>query len=377
MKNLYFLIISLCICLGFTSSNVTAQNKITAQFHPDSWEIKAVKHEFKDYKGKHALYLENGRALLKNSNFKNGIIDYDVSFEKGRKFIGVHFRIQDSINYEEYYLRAHQSGNPDAMQYTPVFNGTAGWQLYYGEGHSTSYHFNFEEWMHIRLVIANNKMDIFINDMSQPILHVHDLKMETIKGGLGFNTLLGGAYFANLTYQPMDNPNLMSSMEKLPESDKGTILQWKVSSPFSKNQLSKVNNLKDFPLSKKIEWEILSTEYTGTLNLSKLSQVSKETNTVLVKAVIISEKNQIKRLDFGFSDVATVFVNDKIIYSGQRKFRSRDYRYLGTIGYFDSIFLHLKKGKNEITFAITENFGGWGLKAKLENLEGVSLEKNR
>ncbi len=335
--------------------------------------LRQKKHEFTAYKGKPALYLENGRALLKNSNFKNGIIDYDVSFEQGRKFIGVHFRIQDPINYEEYYLRAHQSGNPDAMQYTPVFNGNSGWQLYYGEGYSTAYHYNFKEWIHIRLVISNDKMDVFINDMSQPVLHVNDLKMDAIAGGLGFGSQLGGAYFANLTVQSMDNPNLASSIEKLPEPEIGTILQWKVSSAFDKSKLISVNNLKDFALSKNADWKSLDTEYTGTLNLSRVSQVSKQTNTVLVKVVIVSGKNQIKRLDFGYSDGAILYVNDKIIYSGQRKFRSRDYRYLGTIGYFDAVFLNLTKGKNVITFAVTESFGGWGLKAKFENLEGVSL----
>lgn len=373
MKTFRFFTLSLCICLLFSFSNITAQEKATAEFHSDSWDIEAKKHEFTVYKGKPALYLENGRALLKNSNFKNGIIDYDVNFEQGRKFIGVHFRIQDPINYEEYYLRAHQSGNPDAMQYTPVFNGNAGWQLYYGEGHSTSYHYNFKEWIHIRLIIANDRMDVFINDMTQPVLHVNDLKMAAMAGGLGFGTQFGGAYFANLTVQSMDNPNLVSGIEELPEPENGTILQWKVSSPFDRSKLRSVNNLKDFALSKNADWKILATEYTGTLNLSRVSKVSKQTNTVLVKAVIVSEMNQIKRLDFGYSDVAILYVNDKIIYSGQRKFRSRDYRYLGTIGYFDAVFLNLKKGKNEITFAVTENFGGWGLKAKLENLEGVSL----
>ncbi len=375
MKTFYLLILTFSICLVNSNTMLNAQEKITAEFQPDAWEIKAEKHEFKVYKGKPALYLENGKALLKNSNFKNGIIDYDVSFERGRKFIAAHFRIKDSINYEEYYLRAHQSGNPDAMQYTPVFNGTAGWQLYYGEGHSTAYHFNFQEWIHIRLIIADDKMDVLINDMSQPVLHVPDLKMDPIFGGLGFGTVLGGAYFANLTYQSIDEPKLVSDIEKLPEPEIGTIMHWKVSSPFGKNQLLKVNYLKDLPLSKKTDWKLLKAEYTGTLNLARVSQVSKETNTVLVKTVINSEKNQIKRLDFGYSDVAIIYVNGKIIYSGQRKFRSRDYRYLGTIGYFDSVFVHLKKGKNEVTFAVTENFGGWGLKAKLENLDAISLEK--
>ena len=71
--------------------------------------------------------------------------------------------------------------------------------------------------------------------------------------------------------------------------------------------------------------------------------------------------------------MARVYVNGKIVYAGQRVFRSRDYRYLGTIGYFDAVYLDLKEGENEVVFAITETFGGWGLRARLENLDGIEL----
>ena len=66
-----------------------------------------------------------------------------------------------------------------------------------------------------------------------------------------------------------------------------------------------------------------------------------------------------------------VFVNGKALYSGDNAFRSRDYRYLGTIGYFDSVFIPLNKGENDIVIAIMERFGGWGIKAKFENSEGI------
>ena len=93
-----------------------------------------------------------------------------------------------------------------------------------------------------------------------------------------------------------------------------------------------------------------------------------------MKITISSDTDQIKRLDFGFSDKAQAYVNGKLIYAGNNVFRSRDYRYLGTIGYFDSIYLDLKKGDNEIVFAVTEGFGGWGIKNKVENLDGITIK---
>jgi hypothetical protein len=53
---------------------------------------------------------------------------------------------------------------------------------------------------------------------------------------------------------------------------------------------------------------------------------------------------------------------------------SRDYRFLGTIGFYDKLFLPLKKGDNELWFVTSENFGGWGVKAKFENMEGILLK---
>ena len=47
---------------------------------------------------------------------------------------------------------------------------------------------------------------------------------------------------------------------------------------------------------------------------------------------------------------------------------------LGTIGFFDELYLPFKKGENEIWMAVSEDFGGWGLLAKLENLDGVKIQ---
>ena len=372
MKNHQFYLLSCLIyfCGQFT---IQAQEIKTANFSSDAWEIKAKKHEFVEYKGKQSLSITAGKARLKNSTFKNGIIDYDIALHEGVNFSGVHFRVNGD-NYEEFYLRSHQSGNPDATQYTPVINGNSGWQLYHGKGHSSAYNFNFKEWMHIRLVIDDGKMDVFINDMSQPFLHVPDLKLSPAAGQIGLSNGSGKAYFANLTYQAIEHPTLLSKTTSVPTPAKEVISSWQVSSPFTDSLLKSVHQLDEFPLYKNTNWQKLSTEYTGTINLSRITPVSRFNNTILVKAIIRSDKNQLKRLDFGYSDVATLFVNKQAIYTGHNRFRSRDYRYLGTIGYFDGVFLPLKKGDNEIIFAVTENFGGWGMKAKLADLDGIVVQ---
>lgn len=81
---------------------------------------------------------------------------------------------------------------------------------------------------------------------------------------------------------------------------------------------------------------------------------------------INADKPGVRKLTFGFSDRARVYLNKQLLYAGEDNFMSRDYRFLGTIGYFDAVYLNLKQGPNELWIAVSENFGGWGIKAKLE-----------
>jgi hypothetical protein len=69
-----------------------------------------------------------------------------------------------------------------------------------------------------------------------------------------------------------------------------------------------------------------------------------------------------------------VYFNDRLIYGGHDVYQSRDYRFLGTIGLYDELYLPLKQGQNELLLAVSENFGGWGIKALIENMEGIKLE---
>lgn len=325
------------------------------------------------YKGKEALYLDNGKATLIGSDFKNGIIDFDILYERGRKFLGAIFRIQDSNNFEGFYIRAHQAGNPDALQYTPIFNGISGWQLYHGDGYTSAYNPLVNEWNHVRLIVYDNEMEVFINGMSQPVLKVYALKRKIQSGEIGLWTFLGGAYYANLSYQQIDQPEFIDVTARFPQDERTFIKEWSVFESFDDSLITEVSHLDAFKLAN-MKWHKLSADYSGIINLSQISEVAENNNTVFAKVKIISNENQIKKIDFGYSDIASWYLNNSIIYSGDNRFQSRDYRYLGTIGFFDSAYLSLKKGINEVVFAITEEMGGWGLKAKIDNLNGIEID---
>jgi len=112
-----------------------AQGETTAvPMQEDAWEFIGDAHGFVNFGGREALHLERGRAWVKGAGLRDGTIEFDLWVEEERNFSGVYFRAVDNANNEHFYVRQHQSGNPDATQYTPVYNGVSGWQIYVGAG---------------------------------------------------------------------------------------------------------------------------------------------------------------------------------------------------------------------------------------------------
>ena len=364
-RSLYLLV----LWIGYLS--LTAQTSIEVPMSEQHWNINANTYLFEVFKGEESIYLPQGAIFLPNVDFHNGIIEFDFSVPESRGFPGLFFRIVDDQNREEFYVRPHQSGNPDANQYTPVFNGLACWQLYHGDGYSGQIKYRFGEWHHVKLIISGTAGEVYIDDMKNPLFQIHELKHGDISGGIA---LRGGANirYANFSYSLNENQSLGKDRKALAELPKNTIARYQVSHSVYDSLVLNQTTLNP-ALSSDTDWHVMETENTGLLNIARMAKKSDKKNTSLVKIVIDSESDQIKPLDFGYSDVAHAFLNGKTIYAGQRVFRTRDYRYLGTIGYFDTLFLDLKKGSNELIFAISENFGGWGLKAKMDDQEGITI----
>jgi len=122
-----------------------------------------------------------------------------------------------------------------------------------------------------------------------------------------------------------------------------------------------------------LHWTRLAGESTGLANLARLQGIHGDTNTVFARVTIQSDADRITKMKFGFSDDVKVFLNDRLIYGGSDVYQSRDYRFLGTLGFYDELYLPLRKGENEVWMAVTEHFGGWGIKAMLEDGEGVRI----
>ncbi len=349
---------------------------------PDSsrWQFSGDGAKQVTYKGQQALYLPAGEvAIVKGADFGNGIIEYDVALPDARGFMGVMWRIQDDQNFEEFYMRPHQSGNPDASQYTPVYNNVSGWQLYYGDSYSVRYKYPFGEWLHVKMLVSGAFAEIYLNNAKEPSL-TFTLKRGTKAGKVGLRSVgspifeLAGAHFANFSFTQQESVQLIGKAVA-DSAPAGTIMHWQVSAAFGANVLNGKMTL-DPSEYNSLQWDPLNSEATGVTNFALLRQKTRKQNTVFAKIVISSDTAQIKQMDFGFSDRIKVYLNNNLLFSANDTYSSRDYRFLGTMGYYDSLFLPLQKGENTILLAVSERFGGWGVQAKFKNSTGIQIKDN-
>jgi len=72
------------------------------------------------------------------------------------------------------------------------------------------------------------------------------------------------------------------------------------------------------------------------------------------------------KFSLGYSDDVTVFLNGKPWFSGISGYKSRDPSFVGAVGLYDTVYLPLQKGLNEIFLIVTESFGGWGFMGRTD-----------
>jgi len=341
-------------------------------FDSDRFRFDAQEHRIVEHLGRQSLQLQGGVVVLDDVAFTDGVIEFDIAFTGERSFSGVFWRMQDNANFEDFYLRPHQSGFPDATQYTPVFNSVSAWQLYHGTGYSAAVPLQYDRWMHVKLVVSGTQGEIYI-DSDEPVLVMHELERGATAGTIGLKASeLAPAWFSNFRYEVGRAPALKGTPKPAAPAAEGTVRQWNVSSVFDETALDFHYQLADAPLEA-LTWSPLASGPTGIANLAELAGVSETANTVLARVNVRSDREQSIRVAFGYSDRVKAYVNGDRVYTGNNGYRSRDYRYLGTIGLFDEIALTLHPGMNELTFAVTEDFGGWGILARFLDTDGVTI----
>jgi hypothetical protein len=228
MKQIMKVIYSILI-LALWGSNVAnaQQNKVTVPlFIPDDLTPVNVKMTEETYLGKKSLKVtdigENSEVKyvkINNSDFKNGIIEIEVSgkpsqiaSEQARGFVGIAFRINaDNTRFECIYLRPANGRADDqirrnhSVQYIsyPDFP----WQKLrkeFPEKYETYVDLVPGEWTKMKIEVNGDKAKLSVHGNSQPTLIVNDLKHGPEHyGSIGLWIGPGtDAHFSNLQVTP-------------------------------------------------------------------------------------------------------------------------------------------------------------------------------
>jgi hypothetical protein len=374
-----------CAAILFCADAARSQPAQTLALAPDSprWDLQGQARAA-EYLGRPALFLDGGEAVIKDFEMRDGVIDVDVATPANRGFFGFQFRLaDDGANGEWVYLRQHKSGYPDAMQYTPILNTGANWQIYNGPGFTGAVDIPKETWFHLRLEVGGAQAKLFVQDMDTPALVATDLKSGVQKGEVALHVLTGATYFAN--FQVRTTPDALWQRH-LPPMPANTLTRWSISPAFDALARDVERPLTAAEIAE-MPWQSVEAEAPGFVVLyryreaphlrvsfatdfSKRLEPQPGTKVLYARTTIAADRDGIRRLLLGYSDEVSVFLNGRILFRGRSAQNFRDPGFLGIVNpENDALYLPLKKGGNELILAVSELGGGWGFICRLEDLK--------
>lgn len=343
-------------------------------FESGRWSL--VNGEVTTHMGRKCLM---GSGVLKDLEFENGVIEVDVLVSGERSYPGILFRIQSEKNYEQFYIRPHRAGlYPDTLQYTPVFNGVAGWQLYHGQGFTAAADIPRNQWLHLKMEISGSQARVYLDNAPQPALVIHELKHGISKGSIGLRAPRNKtAYFANFSYN-IDH-HLQFDTPPRPDIPGNLISGWQVSRAFKAVGLDMAGaKYPNFYQVFYAGWQGIEAEPTGLVDIARhVSRSAGGPDCVFARTIFRADQKQAIRLFFGYSDEVTLFFNGRKVFYGNSAYRYRDASFLGIVGRYDAVYLTAQKGLNEIFLMVKESFGGWGFTAQADRALLPPLKHHR
>jgi hypothetical protein len=336
-------------------------------FDSSKWNVQAAAWRVEPYRGRSALFLKDGAAWLKDSRFQNGTIEFDIVFNNAGGFPGIAFRAATHSDFELFYLRQALSDGPHATQYTPVLHGLYAWQIYAGPEWEGTAHWTYDRWMHVKLIVRDSRAELSV-DGDSAVQVIRQLRGPTSAGEIGLMSGTG-ARFANVVVRTDSGTGAVALAEMNDSMPATTVRSWRVSSPFPESTLVRRTQLTTVPGAG--AWHSLAVEEHGIANLARLAGNGDGRNTVVAAVTLMADADRIVRVRFGYSDRVRVFLNGRLLYSGNAGFGTRDPEFLGLVGLFDELALPLRRGRNELWFAVSETFGGWAVAADLPDRDAI------
>ena len=340
---------------------------------PSAW-IASDSIRFTTWLDRPSVYINRGVALANGVDLINGTIEFDIAATDRSNNLGLAFHGRDLDHYEAIFFRPGLSGTIDAMQYSPGLNSLAvAWQVFYGDGANAAVDVPRGRWRHVSIRIHGDSADAFLDGSTTPALRVPHLVVGKDGGGkIGIWTgaFGAGAYISNLQYTTDATPHPIPG-QVLPE---GTLADWQLS-PVIDASAQVPGTL---PVLATLQWDSAHAESPGIVLINRYRRAPTRgapadvdsilggrvagSKVVYARTLVHAPKAGLRRLEVGFSDGVVIYCNGVPLYSGMHPSGLNDYGILTQSG--DAVYLPLRKGQNEIVFAVTEFFGGWAFSAR-------------
>lgn len=317
-----------------------------------------------------------GTAYLKDVAMLNGTVEVDVLTTGERDFGGIMFRVQSFREYEWCWVRMHKANGliPDGVQYAPVFNGSACWQLNGGPGGMAPVDIPRNEWVHMKIEIRDGEAGLYVGDMARPVLVMDNLQLGPKKGSVGLRTnFRGSIFFSNFSYRlEADGPP--GPPKKTPMAP-DILADWRLSPAYKVESFSAIETYPAEKLAETGNWIRPEVGSSGLVNVTKYYGHEEGTppTCVILRTIIDAEEEKTIKMKFGYSDAVAVFLNGRPLFSGNSAYRGRNMAYGGWISFNDAVFLDLRKGGNELLAVVAEDFGGCGFQAQLDDIRGLNI----
>jgi hypothetical protein len=346
---------------------LTCCQPLSAQSHATDWAaVKGVITE-KEFLGRKALHLTRGPAYLPGSEFRNGVIEVDIA---GAVMAGIIFRMDADHNYEEAYIRLPKSGGLDALQYGPVFNGEFSWQFYPEYQAAVVYPQN--AWVHLKIVVENDKAAVYVLNQDTAVMYIDSLRGNHSAGKVGVWSLSTGAYFSNYSFRELTAADRLPAIPLKSIYNTDAIHEWQISEP-AVFTAAPPEQLGADAISAH-QWKTGASEPDGYLNINRFARkqtwgmgFQNSTDLVWLRYEWNEPAEGLKPLSFEFGNKAFIYLNRQKLFAGQNSFLLKTSFYRGDMDKkmrANTIFLPVKKGKNELLVAVASTGNGWGFVAQ-------------
>ncbi len=254
----------------------------------DSLEIHAVTAQIVEEDKRRVLELE-GVALIPDLELEDVGIEVEV-LAPAPCYPGIVFRFADLHAYELAYAVPVASGQCDAIQYDPVFNGSNTWQLHTGPAYQKQAKVPTTEWFTLRVDVVGERAAIQVGD--QPPLVVERLSHGQTAGRVGVWTFRP-ARFRDLCVTP---PRSLDSLSgETPQPPEGAIDAWWIPGTGS-----------------------VACEPNGVLNLNRYRAPS-DTELRVIRRFALDDEIDLE-VSFGYSDELRLILDGTQLYEGTNVF---------------------------------------------------------